>query len=186
MDAEQGFELDYYDMHWVPRDVALQNDLIWRANLFGGGRMLPFVDRLRRVRNLGQYAKDQQWDCGEGFITGARGISGSAGHIVGKPYLPSVALGPNGIDATAIATAGKGPYERPRSRARFTPPMLLIREHMDIPHGLWTGHYLTYSKRIVGFPAPASDAGKLQAIHEWLNRTRDILSKTPPISGPLA
>jgi len=42
-DAEQGFDIDYYDMHWLPRQLALTNDGVWRANLLGGGRVLGFV-----------------------------------------------------------------------------------------------------------------------------------------------
>lgn len=45
VEAEQGFDIDYYDMHWVDRRTAL-NDRIWRANLLGGGRVLQLVERL--------------------------------------------------------------------------------------------------------------------------------------------
>ncbi len=65
-DAEQGFDIDYYDLHWLSRDLALKNDAVWRANLFGGGRTLGFVDRLKtiglwvsmRKRKNGTTAKD--------------------------------------------------------------------------------------------------------------------------------
>lgn len=36
--AELSFELDYYDMHWLPRHVIITKDFVWRSNLFGGGR----------------------------------------------------------------------------------------------------------------------------------------------------
>ena len=35
-DAEQGFDIDYYDMHWLPRELALGNDSVWRCDLAGG------------------------------------------------------------------------------------------------------------------------------------------------------
>ena len=183
-DAEQGFEIDYYDMHWVPRDLALQNDAIWRADLFGGGRALSLVERLRKLRTLGQYAREQKWDYGEGFIMGGQGKPGTANHIIGKPYLPSEALGADGIDPSAIRTASKRSYERPRSEARFTAPMLLIRQRMDIPHGIWTRHYLTYSERIVGFAAPRADEAKLQAIKAWLDETKDVISAYLALVSP--
>ena len=72
-DAEQGFDIDYYDLHWLSRDLALENDAVWRANLFGGGRTLGFVDRLKNYRTLGEYAKKKNWDYGEGFIEGLTG-----------------------------------------------------------------------------------------------------------------
>ena len=41
-DAEQGFDIDYYDLHWLPRKQILSNDGIWRTDLVGGGRCLDW------------------------------------------------------------------------------------------------------------------------------------------------
>lgn len=167
-DAEQGFDIDYYDLHWLPRELAMNNDSVWRTNLLGGGRVLGFVDRLAKLRTLGQFAKDSGWDFGEGFIEGGGGTSVEAAHVAGKPFLPSTALGVDGIDTTAIATAPEGRYERPRTAQRFSAPMLLIREHMELANSLWTEGYLTYAKRIVGFAAPEADLKKLEEVSEML------------------
>ena len=174
-DAEQGFDIDYYDMHWLPRKLALENDGIWRSDLLGGGRVLGFADRLKRFRTLLQYAEEMKWDYGEGFIEGARGVSRPASHIVGKPVLPSEAISQDGIDPSAIATVSKKPIEGPRSEKRFTPPMLLIREQMDIPHGIWTDSYLTYGHQVVGVCAPKSELGELKCVAEWLRSQRITL-----------
>ena len=168
VDAEQGFDIDYYDLHWLPRTLPLENDAVWRTDLFGGGRVLAFADRLRGFRTLGKYAEDERWDFGEGFIEGRRQVSRPASHIIGKPLLRSDALTASGIDEAAITKAPNKPYEGPRSQGRFTPPVLLIREHMDIPHDIWTKYYLTYTQRIVGFPAPAKDIRKLRSLSSWL------------------
>ena len=72
-DAEQCLDIDYYDLHWVSRHLALEHDGIWRANLFGGGRVLTFGERLKQSRTLGAYAADQGWDFGEGFIEAQKG-----------------------------------------------------------------------------------------------------------------
>ena len=92
LDSEQGFDIDYYDLHWLSRDLALSNDAVFRSNLFGGGRGLAFVDRLKKFRTLQEDATDQKWDFGEGFIEGGRGVSEPSAHISGKPFLPSEAL----------------------------------------------------------------------------------------------
>ncbi len=169
VDAEQGFDIDHYDLNLLPRELVLEKDSAWRTDLFGGGRAHGLVERLKTFRTLGQFAHKEKWDYGEGIIEGGRGVSRPADHVVGKPLLRSDALGPNGIDASAITTAPDKPYEGPRSQARFTPPMLLIREHMELDHDLWTGDYLTYTQRIVGFPSPKGDVAKLSAISEWLS-----------------
>lgn len=168
VDAQQGFDLDYYDLHWLPRELVLSNDGVWRTDLLGGGRVLGLVDRLKKFRTLGQYAQDQGWDFGEGFIEGRRDVSGTADHIIGQPLLPSDALKLNGIDETAIREAPDKPIERPRSRRRFSPPMLLVREHMDLPHTLWSKHYLTYKNKIMGFAALQEQHPQLSDADRWL------------------
>lgn len=168
-DAEQGFDIDYYDMHWLPRELVRENDGVWRCDLLGGGRVLGFVDRLRKLRTLGQYARERSWDYGEGYIEGARGVSRPSSHIIGKPLLPSKAIGETGIDASAITIAPEKPIEGPRSETRFTPPMLLVREHMDLFHGTWAKHYLTYKNKIIGFCAGTmADIQELHRIDTWL------------------
>jgi hypothetical protein len=41
--AEQGFDIDYYGLHSLPRHLALSNDGVWRSDLRGSGRALAFV-----------------------------------------------------------------------------------------------------------------------------------------------
>ena len=168
VDAEQGFDIDYYDLHWLPRTLAMTNDSVWRTDLLGGGRVLGFVDRLKKLRTLRQYAEDQGWDFGEGFIEGKRGVARPADHIIGKPLLPSEALTLDGIDVSAITTAPDKPIEGQRSAKRFSPPMLLIREQMDLPHAVWR-EYLTYKNQIVGFAAPSKEhTARLLDADRWL------------------
>ena len=175
VDAEQGFDIDYYDLHWLPRQLVLSNDAVWRTDLLGGGRALSFVDRLKEFRTLGQYAEAQGWDFGEGYIAGAKSISRPADHIIGKALLPSDALTLNGIDVAAITNAPKQPIEGPRSARRFTPPMLLVREHMNLPHGVWEDYYLTFKAQIVGFSAPPDQLVRIQSAGTWLSETKSPL-----------
>lgn len=169
VDAELGFDIDYYDLHWLPRNLALTDDAVWRIDLLGSGRVLGFINRMKQMRTLGQYAEKLQWNFGEGFIEGGKDISRSADHIIGKPLLPSEALTLNGIDINAIITMPKKPIEGPRSPKRFTPPMLMVREQMDIPHAIWTKSYLTYKNKIVGFAAPKEQRKQLEEVDHWLS-----------------
>jgi len=166
--AEQGFDIDYYDMHWLPRNLILTNDAVWRTDLLGGGRALGLVDRLKTLRTLGDYAQAQGWDYGEGYIAGGQSISRPAGHIVGRPLLPSDGLTSDGINVAAITVAPNQPIEGPRSAKRFTPPMLLVREHMDLPHDVWEDHYLTYQAQLVGFCAPRRQVDCIRNAGGWL------------------
>ncbi len=167
--AEQGFDLDYYDLHWPSRAQILADAPVWRSNLVGGGRVVDLVDRLRSMRTLGAYARDRGWDVGQGFIRGGgTRAERPADHIVGRAYLPSQAITPCGLDADQLSVVPEGPIEVPRTPQRFTPPMLLVRLHADLPHHLELQKYLTYPDQVVGFCAPKADTAALRKVQRWL------------------
>ncbi|ADJ22179.1 N-6 DNA methylase [Hyphomicrobium denitrificans ATCC 51888] len=166
--AEQGFEIDYYDLHRVPHAALSSNSDLWRANLLGGDRLLSFVQRLRKYRTLGEYATERGWNSGEGYIAGQKGISRPAEHIVGQRLLPTKALSSKGLDASAITKVPKAPIKDPKSEARFTPPILLMKEHQDLYHAMWEESYLTYKHEIVGFAAPKGDLKRLRLVRDWI------------------
>jgi hypothetical protein len=169
--AQRGFDLDYYDLHWLTRDQPLDDPTVWRCDIFGGGRVNEFVARLRSMRTLGEYADDRKWDCGEGFIAGGGRVNPnrSTDHVIGKRFLPSTALTAEGIDEAQITMVPEKPIEEPRSEQRFTAPMLLIREHMDLYSHVVPSGYLTYPDQIVGVCAPRSDAARLRQVKAWLD-----------------
>lgn len=173
--AEQGFDIDYYDLHWVQSaDAAISRD-IWRANLLGGGRVHDFIQRLRKYPTLRDYAVKQQWDFGEGYIAGQKGIAKPADHIIGKTLLPTTGLSYRGIDIASFGIVPKQAIKDTKTERRFTPPLLLIKEHEDLYHGLWDEHYLTYKHEIVGLAAPREQIEQLRTIERWLERESTVL-----------
>lgn len=184
IDAEQGLDLDYYDLHSVPYETALTNDRLWRANLLGGGRALSFSTRLGEARTLRDYAIDLRWEVGEGFIEGQTVSRKSAAHLTGKPYLPSTALTDEGIDADQIKPLKTKLFRSAYTANRFTPPMLLVREQMNLPHAIWEGHYLTYSQRMVGFCAPIQHLSKLKAVDRWMKSEKRTLRAYLALTSP--
>lgn len=173
--AEQGFDIDYYDLHWLKNGDAERSRDIWRANLLGGSRVHDLIERLRGYPTLKDFADKRGWDFGEGYIAGLKGISRPAGHLIGKPLLPTEALSEAGIDAQAIELVPNRPIKDTKSAARFTPPFLLIKENEDLHHGLWHGSYLTYKHRILGFATDRNGIDQLAAIEAWLSRESTIL-----------
>jgi len=184
VDAEQGFDIDYYDLHWLPRELALNNDRVWRTDLMGGGRVLAFVDRMKNFPTLEEYARAHNWDYGEGFIEGKKGKRVVADHLTGKRLVPSIALSSGTLDRKQITTVKATRFKSAYTKRRFTPPMLLIREHMDIPHSLWTDTYLTYTQQLVGFCARKEDFAKLRHIDTWLSTVRPALRAHIALTSP--
>ncbi len=175
INGEQDFDIDYYDLHWLNPSPTFGNSDVWRANLLGGGRILSFINRLKEYRTLGQYASERGWNFGEGYIAGQKGISNPADHLVGSPLLPTTALTSGGIDSSSIAKVPDQPIKDPKSASRFTPPMLLVKEHQDLYHAIWNKHHLAYKNEIVGFAAPALDIAKLRHIQKWLTKNASAL-----------
>jgi hypothetical protein len=175
VDAEQGFDIDYYDLHWLPRELLLSSDGVWRTDLLGGGRVLAFANRLREFRTLGEFAEEQGWDYGEGFIEGKTGARSEAKHLTGKKLIPSGAISEAGINRSEITVVEGRLFKTAYTPARYTPPMLLIREQQDLAHALWTEFYLTYKNKIVGFCANKSDLPKLKKLDVWMNTYRPAL-----------
>lgn len=169
-DAEQSFDIDYYDMHWVTKNQIAQSPDVWRSNLLGGGRVLSFVERLRKMLTLDALSKQPGWDFGEGFIVGRSTNSVHCEHIGGLPTLPTEALSEDGIDEQKIHQFPNIPVGVPRRPAIFTPPVLLIKRNENLQHHLWTSHYLTYKDSIVGLAAPANEVEKLRTVERWLSK----------------
>ncbi|MEP7340162.1 MAG: N-6 DNA methylase [Acidobacteriota bacterium] len=169
-DAEQGFDIDYYDLHWLPRQLVLSNDDVWRTNLLGGGRVLGFVDRLKKFRTLGQYVTDQNWDYGEGFIFGNPNGGRPASHVVGKAFLPAKALSQHGIKTKAVTTVPNRPIQRPRRPEIYSPPLLLVHKQMALNHGLWKADYITYTHEVLGISAARGGRRELEKLSLWLSQ----------------
>jgi len=146
-DAEQGFDIDYFDLHWLPRDLALNNDGVWRADLLGGGRVLGFVDRLKTMRTIGQYTRKPGWDVGEGFIVGKKGAHTKAPHITGKALLEPRHLKET-ASLTGLETVKATRFKSSYTKARFQSPIVLIHEHENLTARAFLTGYYTYKHKI--------------------------------------
>jgi hypothetical protein len=172
--AEQGFDIDYYDLQWVRNSEAVISRDIWRANLLGGSRFKNLIERLRTYPTLEQYATLHGWDAGEGYFGGQKNASSNVGHLIGKSLLPTAALGPEGIVRSKIDVVPDSGIKDPKTERRFRAPLLLIKEHQDLYLDVWTDGYLVFKNEIVGFSAPG-DVERLRAAASWLAREATIL-----------
>lgn len=144
------FEIDHYDVHNIPRDLATEERLIWRANLLGGARVFSIIQRLSQQRTLKEFVvEEKKWEFGEGFIAATKDAVKEAEWITGKKYLPTEAFNQNGIDESKIVDYKGANFKCPYSESRFTPPMILFKAHDSLPIEFWTKHYLTFLDKIV-------------------------------------
>jgi hypothetical protein len=183
VNAQLGFDIDYYDMHWLSRELVLNHDAIWRCNLLGGGRILGFVDRLKGYRTLGKLSDESGWQSGEGWIFGNADDWHPAEHVVGKPFVTADALSNTELLSTSFQLVSDRCIQRPRRREIYTPPLLLIHKHEDLSFGTYNGEYLTYPHSILGFSAKLGGQENLRKASAWLESQKQVLQAIITLSS---
>lgn len=169
--AELSFELDYYDMQWVPRQVALSKDLVWRCNLFGGGRAVSLVDRLKKLPTLKGYVKSQGWDYGEGFMVGTPTDDDLVEFLNGKPVVPTGAISHAGsVDEGQFYTQPEKHFYYKTRASLYEPPLILIRQTDSFQMAYWDKHYLTYNSEMLGIASMGCSTTEHRAMFERLTR----------------
>ncbi|MEI6915091.1 MAG: N-6 DNA methylase [Armatimonadota bacterium] len=185
-DAEQGFDIDYYDMHWLPRELAISSDGVWRSDLFGGGRLLAFAGRVKRLRTLRQLGDEFKWEIGEGWILGNAKDGRPAKHVVLKKLVQTAALSDCDLDSSKFDLVPNEPIQWPRRPQIYTPPLLLIHKHEDLSFGTWNDSYLTYQHTIVGVSAATGNRDKLNEASCWLTSHKKELQALLALGGTSA
>lgn len=90
------FEIDDYDLHFVNRHTAINNEFIWKNNLLGGGRIKNLVEKVQDLPVLKDFLIKNNSIIGEGYIVGNNGYL-SPEYIYNIKTLPSDAINENGI-----------------------------------------------------------------------------------------
>jgi hypothetical protein len=139
---------------------------------------------LKKFKTLGQHAAERRWEYGEGWIEAKKGKRVPAEHIAGKRWLPSQFLTVEGIDESGIRIVTAKLFKTYYTERRFTPPMVLIREQMDLPHALWSKGYLTYGQQIVGVCASAAEVTDLSDVCKWLDQCKRPLQAFLATASP--
>jgi len=174
------FEIDHYDFHDVPKQVAKSIEFVWKSNLVGGGRIYHLIDRftgksIETLRDFLQKKKEENnWDFGQGYITGIKNKKFSAEYITGKESVIDKFFTEDGILKTEIQ---KEVLFKDRSKQIiFEPPHLLIKKTIgkkSIPVEL-RYDYLTFRNEIIGIHCPQSDVGELEKFAESIKNNNQF------------
>jgi len=170
--AELSFELDYYDMQWVPRNVVLIKDYVWRCNLFGGGRTVSLVERLRKLPKLKDYVKQMGWAYNIGFQAGTPKSTKTVNYLWKKRVLPAEAIGSDGdIDESLITIQEEKCFESPRSESLYLSPLILFARTDDLPLTYWDKKKgnITFGKRVLGISGASGNIRAHEAVFQRLH-----------------
>ena len=92
------FEIDDYDLHYVNRRTAIENEFIWKINLLGGGRIKTLVEKTKELPTFQKILKENNCVAGEGYIEGKKNKKLSPDFIYKLQTLPSNSISEIGIN----------------------------------------------------------------------------------------
>ena len=173
--ARIAFELDHYDRHQVSAQLATDQPWIWRANLLGGGRLVQLATRLKEFRPLAEFIQEKGWDYGEGFIVGETGNRQRVKWLTGLPLLPTDGLGMDGIDWAKVTRVKETEFKSFYTEERYSAPLVLIKENLDLPCDFLEDGKLAYRDKIVGIHAPLSEKAQLRSFFREFRQNRECL-----------
>ena len=163
------FELDHYDHHVISQEQC-QHDWIWRANLFGGGRLYSFMKTLSELPKLADAVRDNGWAMGEGYISGDKKKL-APWFTEGMLEQQTSTFTQDKITPTVLEQKH---FSAPRPTARYHPPLMLIKENVELSSAYWDQSPLAYNSSIVGISASEKDAKKLKKFHSRFLRNREL------------
>jgi hypothetical protein len=181
-----GFELDHYDRHIVPQPKAEQHSWVWRANLLGGGRLVQMTEQLASMSTLQQFVEGKHWEYGEGYITATTGRREPAPWLTGKPLLPTRAFTEDRIDESKITVVEAKRFRSAYSPARYSSPIVLIKEHESLPCVFRKEGFLAYKHKIVGIHAERERERELQQFYREFRKNRNTLRAAVMLLGTQA
>ncbi|MCP4137264.1 MAG: N-6 DNA methylase [bacterium] len=178
----QYFEIDHYDFHKVSKTDALNNIFVWKSNLLGGGRLVPFIKKLSDFPTLKDFLnnrKNKGWIYGDGFIKGKpddelvstdfekkKGGYTKAPYLTGLEYFEPEDFSENGIRKTQKINSLY--FQWPRSKEIYQSPLLLIKKNIgekSIPI-YFSDKQLGYKNEVIGIHCPSKDKAILKSIYQ--------------------
>lgn len=172
------FEIDNYDVHNVSQEIAENDLIIWKANLIGGNQLYNLINRLKQLRNLGEFLKERQrknnWAIGEGYNYGNK--SKTASHLTGHKLVETEKFTEKGILEFKIENETYFEGTRLKNRNIFKAPHLLIKETLGSEKFVtkFINEDLVFKHRIIGIHAPFGNESNLEKIEHVLQKNYSL------------
>jgi len=124
------FEIDDYDLNYVNRQTAIENNVIWKNNLLGGGRIRNLVEKSQTLDSLNYYLKENNCFLEEGFEIGSKGEL-CPDFIYKIPFLPTEAISESEIDYEKLVKIEKNvKFSKIPEESTFVAPNLVVWESL--------------------------------------------------------
>jgi hypothetical protein len=162
------FEIDKYDLHQVPKEIAKTEPLIWKANFLGSGHLYHLLNRFQKIRTLEKYLKDKKkyndWYFAEGYAPKGELTSKpkKASWLTGKSWIPTENFTRDFIRRSDIFTETESTFywTSEKNKKIFEAPHILIKETPSLPIAFYDD-YLVFRHEIIGIHAPPGQKNEL-------------------------
>ncbi|MCK4816173.1 hypothetical protein KA005_10395, partial [bacterium] len=158
------FEIDKYDLYYVPKEIAKAEQLIWKANLLGGGHLFYLIKRMKSqdLRTLGEYLQYKKkyhgWFYGGGYegLQEATEKPKKAPYLTNKEIIPSNKFVSDELNEYDMDIEHAKLFHRIKEKDQliFKAPHILIKTHIDLPLLLLHDKDLIFNKDVIGIHVP--------------------------------
>jgi methylase of polypeptide subunit release factors len=170
------FEIDDYDLHFVNRQSAIENNFIWKSNLLGGGRVKELIDRFQCMDSLDTYLSQNNCEAGEGYIIGTNGKPGPK-YIYDLPTLPTEAITEEGIHYSELKKMNEETtYVKVSQEVIFKAPNIIIWENMGeekLPV-FYNKKSFSFKDKLIGIGSHSENKDALKVIFDSFEEYSDF------------
>lgn len=160
------FEIDDYDLHFVDRQIAIDNNFIWKNNLIGGGRISSIITKVLKINTLNDYLKSKNCSIEEGIEIGSKEKL-SPEFIYKIPFLPTEAISEDQIDYSQLEKISKNiKFTKIPGKETFEAPNLIIWESLGEKRFpiFFNETSFSFKRRIVSIKSSNNDTKVLKSI----------------------
>ena len=166
------FEIDDYDLHFVNRQTAINNEFIWKNNLLGGGRIKNLVEKFQQYPLLKDILRTNNCISGEGYIIGTKGTLDSD-YIYKYPTLPTKGISAKGINYNALRELDiETKFVQISNETLFKAPNIILWENIGIETlpVFYNEKSFTFKDKIVSIATDKLDKTILKIISNSFNK----------------
>lgn len=161
------FEIDDYDFHFINRQVAINNDFVWKSNLLGGGRIRNLVESVQTIPNLKNVLDKNNSIIEEGFEIGSK-QNLSPDFIYNIPFLATNGISETGISYDVLSTITRETkFSKVPQKEAFLAPNIIIWENIgeeQFPIFLNDTSF-SFKRRLVSIKSMDNDKSFLKGVY---------------------
>lgn len=161
------FEIDDYDLHFINRQTAIDNEFIWKINLLGGGRIKKILEKLEKLPLFKSFLISKGYTIQEGH--GTLKTKSNNPTNINRRLISLKGIINKKIDANKIETISPEEMIKINNILPYHKPSLIISETIDIDSAIInlainSNEDLVFKNRYVGVSSPNKDLKSLEFI----------------------